>query len=90
MPLLGYDQAWQNVKSSRNSGVVYTNTTGKPIQLFICANFDATGKIEIDGIPLPIYDQEAYGFIFVVIPAGSTYKVTVVNTALLQTWAELR
>ncbi|MBT0886291.1 MULTISPECIES: phage tail protein [Acinetobacter] len=90
LPLLGYDQAWQNVKSSRNSGVVYTNTTGKPIQLFICANFDATGKIEIDGISLPIYDQEAYGFIFVVIPAGSTYKVTVVNTALLQTWAELR
>ena len=90
LPLLGYGQAWQNVKSSRNSGVVYTNTTGKPIQLFICANFDAIGKIEIDGISLPIYDQEAYGFIFVVIPAGSTYKVTVTSTALLQTWAELR
>ena len=32
---LGVGQTWQNVTASRSAGVTYTNTTGKPIMVFL-------------------------------------------------------
>lgn len=38
---LGDGQAWQNVTASRVSGTVYTNTTGRPIQVQVSINSGA-------------------------------------------------
>lgn len=81
---LGDGQAWQNVTASRVSGTVYTNTTGRPIQVQVSINSGAVsatcGGVTVTNI--------AYYTTFVV-PAGATYSVTL-NNAVSPLWSELR
>lgn len=35
LPLIGYDQTWKNVTTSRSAGVNYTNTTPRPINILL-------------------------------------------------------
>jgi len=89
---IGVGQTWQDVTSSRSSGVTYTNSTGKPITAVVnirdygnnhrtSAYVDATIVIHT-----PSLDSGGGAFTFI-IPAGSTYKCA--YTAL-QSWVELR
>nr|WP_029978238.1 phage tail protein [Pseudomonas sp. PH1b] len=81
---LGDGQTWQNVTASRVSGTVYTNTTGRPIQVQVSINSGAVsatcGGVTVTNI--------AYYTTFVV-PAGATYSVTL-NNAVSPLWSELR
>lgn len=80
---IGVGQTWQNVKTSRASGVTHTNTTGKPIFLATTSGSNSGSTVIIDGLSITFYTM-----LFVIIPAGSTYNVTHAG-GILQ-WLELR
>jgi len=91
---IGVGQTWQDVTSSRSSGVTYTNSTGKPITAVVNIrdygnNHPASGFIGAIRV-IYIYDLgaggESYTFI---IPAGSTYQFDY-SSNILQSWVELR
>lgn len=99
--MIGVNQTWQNVTASRSSGVTYTNTTGKPIFVYIRPNYTAGVScvltFAVNGIdigsaygnmPSGTYTNMSTGFI---VPPGATYKVYVSGgTPTVVSWAELR
>lgn len=98
---IGYNQTWQNVKSSRNVGTVYTNDTGKPITLLVTASTDANDRmngvnVHVNGVI--IATSMSYGNggkipVSVIIPNGSTYKVDYPSgtvSPFIYQWFELR
>jgi phage-related tail fiber protein len=88
LPLLGVGQTWQ--KPSRSLGATYTNDTGKPIQVFICANLDV-GSFNVSGVVMDINDGSTYCFVNCVIPDGATYSLrSIYGGASIVSWAELR
>lgn len=85
---LGVGQTWQ--KPSRSLGATYTNDTGKPIQVFICANLDV-GSFNVSGVVMDINDGSTYCFVNCVIPDGATYSLrSIYGGASIVSWAELR
>ena len=92
---LGVDQTWQDVKSQRKNGVVYTNTTGRPIMILVSQQQSSTSQtceLEINGVG--VIKNVSYGtadgcIISALIPAGATYKVIYKNYPPLE-WHELR
>ena len=89
----GIGQTYQDVTSNRTSGVMYTNGTGRPIQIIVeVASIDSElNTVEVGGIVIVSGDWGIYGmrpaFTFTV-PVGSTYKLTT-NTTITR-WVELR
>jgi hypothetical protein len=86
MSSLGYGQTWQDVSASRVSGTTYTNTTGKPITVFVSAGVGGT-TIVVNSVSL----LSAIGIVpqTFIVPNGQTYVVTGTrNTA--PNWIELR
>ncbi len=81
---LGDGQIWQNLTTSRVSGTVYTNTTGRPIQVHVAIS---SGAVYARVGPVDV-SFSAYHAAFVV-PAGATYTVTLNNPVNL-CWSELR
>lgn len=80
-------QTWQNMTSQRQHSTTYSNNTGKPIQIFINLNFGQSGSFIINGISFPVVDVDAFAFISLIIPNGTTYSV---SSSDIVTWAELR
>ncbi|WP_216068995.1 phage tail-collar fiber domain-containing protein [Acinetobacter ursingii] len=92
---IGVGQSWQDVTSQRANNTTYTNTTGRPIQLFISVNVggqgDDIGTFNIDGVVMTIRDAAAWSHLSFIIPNGSSYKLSVnASQYNLLTWAELR
>lgn len=95
---IGSHQTWQNVTASRAVNTTYTNTSGRPIMVVagVTSNSaQSTATVVIDGVTLGGSSAYVAGApqssISVIIPAGSTYLVSVsVGTPTLQTWSELR
>lgn len=90
---LGVGQSWQNVLASRSTGVLYTNTTGRPITVAIRHSQVGGNEsyITVDGLVLQGGLQNGVGGYqgySVVVPGGSTYRVDGGNTIL--SWHELR
>jgi len=95
----GDDTLWQAfiVGTDRINGVVYTNTTGRPIQVLISGDTlnGGTTSFIVDGVTIFINVNggtitEPVN-IAAIIPAGSTYQLT--GTTLspgFHSWAELR
>jgi len=90
--LLGQGQTWQDVKSSRVDGTIYTNTTGRPIAMFVTGNDTADLLLYVDGVVAGrSYDNIGgnMAYLFCIIPNGSTYKITSGGTDTAE-WSELR
>ena len=94
----GVGQTWQDVTSSRAVGATYTNITGRPIQLLISCS-DTAGQVDVEfyvdgsSILTQRYDVSgSYGTanISVIIPSGSTYRLTLSGGAAIVKWSELR
>lgn len=91
---LGYGQTWQNVAGSRSSGVTYTNSTGRPIQVSVGTTFAANARVgaSVGGVTVGSIGVATAGGdvsnIFTV-PVGATYVVTISNAGL-GFWSELR
>lgn len=86
---IGVNQTWQNVTANRVVRVVYTNTTGRSIQIFINANLD-NGYITLNGERIFVADQDAWGWLSLIIPAGNTYKIEGSGDQRILAWLELR
>lgn len=94
----GVGQTWQNLTSSRASGVTYTNSTGKPIHIFIAVRDGVDGglRLVIGGVTIFnfTYDLPAWVFypVSVIIPNDTDYSFTWAGNSPsdLLTWSELR
>ena len=89
---IGFNQTWQNVTSSRSLGVTYTNTTNKPIQIFISAQAQGgNASLSVNGTTILTASGANAGdrhFFQLIIPASFTYALSGTNNSLF--WAELR
>lgn len=93
-PALGVGQTWQNVLSTRVAATTYTNNTGKPIQVLICANPTTAANtlvVTVNGVQIyatgsSTWDNSAQASF--IVPNGSTYSVT--TSSSFRSWAELR
>lgn len=89
-PTIGVNQTWQDLTASRAKGVTYTNSTGRPIQIFI--NFDPDGGLSVLRIAGHYFDvkDSASEFVSAIIPAGVTYSLSAWGLASTMKWLELR
>ncbi|QQP86954.1 hypothetical protein [Entomomonas asaccharolytica] len=85
---IGHNQTWVNMASERQINVSYTNNTGKPIQIYVCADI-ATGALVIDRVSLSLADSAGYTFVSAIIPEGSTYRIKGAQNVIVS-WGELR
>jgi hypothetical protein len=78
---LGVGQTWQTV--TRTMGTVYTNNTGRTIQLSVrCDNISSMAVgIYVNGLMLQDNGASALNFVFsnAVIPPGNTYNVSLLG-----------
>lgn len=79
---LGVGQTWQDVTSSRVSGITYTNTTGRPIQIYIMTG-TASSTLVINGVTLPTHGDSMPQ---IIVPHASSYRFD----GVVLSWAELR
>ena len=92
---IGVDQTWQNVTSSRSSGTVYTNNTGKPIMVCVTTAMGTNQRIEAEVGGVKIMDHggsTVYGAMGInpfIVPNNTTYEVTTTQ-GTIAIWAELR
>lgn len=95
---LGVGQTWQDVTSSRSSGVTYTNNTGKPIKVSVgSGGRDARVLIYVNDV-LVAYSQDTYdgnqcrASASEIVPNGASYRVEARNivSVNVQFWSELR
>ena len=94
---IGAGQSWQNLTASRSSGTTYTNSTLKPIYVWLSI-YDTNGSgfsVVINGVTIISSNWDLppngyYPFNFIV-PAGHTYNVTWAGgNSQLISWSELR
>jgi hypothetical protein len=93
---LGYNQTWQNMTAQRALNVTYTNTTGRPIMIYI--------NMIVGGLGIFLYINNLNfgdtftsantwigGVAYLIIPDLSTYRVFNNDSGnILQYWYELR
>jgi len=83
---LGIGQTWQDMTSQRNLGQTYTNTTGKPIMLYILTGA-TSGGIVVNGVDLQKgINTNAYAVLYTVVQPGIIYSLR----GSFQSWFELR
>jgi len=95
--IFGVGQTWQNLTSSRVNGTIYTNTTGRPIQvnIKITGSTDRYSEAELssNGVLIAATDpgNSSYtGMLSAIIPSGSTYLLTLGTGTTFTLWSELR
>lgn len=94
---LGVGQTWQDVTASRAFGTTYTNTTGKPIYVFVAGTIQAgaTTRISlyVSGIEVTYFNTTGGSFslpwVCGIIPNGAQYYVTQASSSVVK-WTELR
>ena len=91
---LGMGQTWQNVTGSRTINTIYTNNTGRPIQLNIVlttSGFGAFISMLVGGEAIIGYIPNGLATSFqVIVPTGATYSVPAAGVLAINTWQELR
>lgn len=93
--VLGINQTWQNVTSSRLSDTVYTNTTGKTIIVKVSSGYTSSSNtmyLYVDGNEVQQIRNDADGSVNIwttlEVPSGATYRIT--SSASFTNWSELR
>lgn len=92
---IGYGQTWQDVTASRQLGVAYTNSTGKPILLSVCLSIVSACTLVVTVNGVQIYgggnttaNNRVNGSF--IIPADASYLVSSEAGAIdLVKWVEL-
>ena len=92
--VLGLGQTWQSftVGTQRISGTTYTNTTSKPIVVFLNISINTGGgaTMVVNGVSTTInVGYSGVGIPYtIIIPNGVTYQITAPQG--ISTWMELR
>ena len=93
---LGWQQTWQDVKSSRIVATNYTNNTGRPITVNVSVqhNDGAVGiDLLVNSVPVAsIFGDvgaggKVVGLLSAIVPEGATYRI---SGGVIINWAELR
>jgi hypothetical protein len=94
---IGIGQTWQSVTGSRALGTTYTNSTGKPIFVYIVVQLSSNGdtNLTLNGVALDGPASSAGGVVFTpcsfIVPDGNTYNLSVIGGSVSVTaWGELR
>ncbi|WWO62265.1 hypothetical protein [Vibrio phage vB_VcM_SY] len=94
--LLGVNQTWHDLSGSRTEGVVYTNDTGKPIQIAVSTTVTSGCSVVIDGSNTITNIGSASGeysvTVSAIIPNNSTYEIIKYpgRADAFSVWLELR
>lgn len=94
--VFGVGQSLQNLTASRALGTVYTNSTGKPILIYVQATVGSGQAVALylNGGLIGNYSNTtgaSQAFLTTaIIPAGYTYEVRNLNTVTLTSWFEIR
>lgn len=94
---IGDGQTWLDLTGSRALNTVYTNTTGRPIEVYVSlrgttASSGSAGLFYLNGVEIGAfgtYGSNAVSGTTVVVPDGYTYEVVPFKAALYR-WSELR
>lgn len=93
---LGSGQTWQNLTTSRSSGVTYTNDTGRSIAFSVSVDTVTgaeTATVSVGGTILYTGDGGIAGMTAslgeFIVPPGATYSVSVSSSTITR-WVELR
>jgi hypothetical protein len=93
----GTAQAWTDQTASRAFSVVYTNTTGRPIQVNIGIGYQPGARsatLVVNGVLVGLGASGGsaanVNTLSAVVPDGGTYFVTPSGGPTLNFWAELR
>lgn len=95
---LGDGQTWQALAGSRAIGTTYTNSTGKPIMVYIRCNINSVGNVVVLTINSAVSNvggnasANGYGSTTTgVVPPGQTYVVSAISGGgSISEWNELR
>lgn len=91
---VGVGQSWVDVSASRDSGITYTNTTGRPIEiiLFLTGSGGWDFEFSIDGfvIPMAVMTQVSNYSVTATVPVGSTYSYRDISNLNVNSFLELR
>lgn len=96
-PSIGWGQSWVDVTTERTVGVIFTNSTGRPITVSVISGTASSNYIialEVAGVEVSAFNayrdnSTRRSTVTAVVPPGATYRVTAVNTTI-GTWLELR
>lgn len=96
--MIGVGQTWQDVTGSRALSVTYTNSTSRPIMVFVSVTVNATSPssiLSVNGVSVSIAAGSSWptnfimrGVLVTIVPAGATYRVD--GGYSLSNWSELR
>ena len=93
----GFGQDYVDQTGNRALSTIYTNTTGKPILVFVWAtatsqyaNLIAVVNGKLVGQGYQAFIANAMSALTFVVPVGATYEVRQVATAPINKWWELR
>lgn len=96
-PALGKGQTLQDLKTSRGTGVTYTNSTGFPIAVFVRITGSTSANLiaYVNGIAFggggSTASQTSVATAFFIVPPAATYRVDASGVStVLQDWSELR
>lgn len=94
--MFGVGQTWKNMTASRAVNTNYTNSTGKTICIAVNTNTDDQNmSLYIDDVLITYVGSvssspgDSYHTITGLIPAGSTYKITI-SAGAISKWSEFR
>ena len=90
------DQFWHDVTGSRAKGVVYTNTTGKPVQVSVIIRDSGSthnlnffvNSADVISIPDLVGGSSGFQQLTITVPPTHTYRLETNN--LIYSWWELR
>jgi hypothetical protein len=94
--LVGVDQTVTNVGASRALATNYTNSTGKPIMVYVSMSNASASAITVSYINgVLLYGSadpsaNAYYSVVLLVPSGMTYNVGMNGTPTLVNWVEIR
>jgi hypothetical protein len=81
---LGVGQSWQDVTASRALATLYTNNSGKPIQLMVIA---PNAQLQINGQVMYMGSMIGTNWNMWIVPVGATYWISATS---MSAWWELR
>lgn len=93
--IFGIGQTWQNVSGSRAKNTLYTNSTGKPIEVSVVITEASTGNgvLEVGGVTVGIFSTTATtanATTCAIVPNGATYRIIETVSITILSWSELR
>lgn len=84
---LGWGQTWQNLTSSRNLGVTYTNSSGKPISVMFSTAGNGLYTVNLGAVSDSYTALNSDISIYFIVPDGDSYSISGAGNG---GWLELR